>query len=79
MKYITKGVKSNLAPLKGSRDYIYKIGGIRGLRFVEDLAGSIYDLFKFLLTSLSYIMAGMLIVGIPMFLFIFVFNWLFNV
>lgn len=47
------------------------------LRFVEDLAGSIYDFFKFLLTSLSYILAGMIIVGVLMFLFVFLFNWLF--
>ncbi|MFL0507176.1 hypothetical protein ACH0B5_15660 [Ureibacillus sp. 179-F W5.1 NHS] len=47
------------------------------LRFIEDLVGSIYDFFKFLLSSLSYLLAGMLIVGVFMYLFVFLFKWLY--
>ncbi|MFP3918194.1 hypothetical protein U5N28_10320 [Lysinibacillus telephonicus] len=38
------------------------------IRFVDDLAGAIFDFFKFILTSLCYLFAGMLIVGVPLFL-----------
>ncbi|MFJ8261970.1 hypothetical protein ACIQ4I_20505 [Rummeliibacillus sp. NPDC094406] len=47
------------------------------IRFVEDLAGAIYDFFKFILTSLSYVFAGMIIVGVPLFLLAMLFKWLF--
>ncbi|MFC0416505.1 hypothetical protein ACFFHH_13715 [Cytobacillus solani] len=43
-------------------------------RFIDDLAGAIYDVFKFLITSLCYLLAGMLIVGIPLYLIAFVFK-----
>jgi hypothetical protein len=37
------------------------------LRFIDDLAGAIYDVFKMLLKAISYIAAGMLIVGVPLY------------
>ena len=42
-------------------------------RFIDDLAGAIYDFFKFIFTSLCYIIAGMLIVGVPLYLIVSVF------
>ncbi len=44
--------------------------------FIKDLAGAIYDAIKFILKSISYILAGMLIVGVPLYLIAFVFNLL---
>lgn len=46
------------------------------IRFVDDLAGAIFDFFKFILTSLSYLIAGMLIVGVPLFLLAMFFEWI---
>ncbi|WP_165571478.1 hypothetical protein [Cytobacillus praedii] len=43
-------------------------------RFIDDLAGAIYDVFKFLFTSVCYLLAGMLIVGIPLYLIVLVFK-----
>ncbi|MGP4059554.1 hypothetical protein [Halobacillus sp. H74] len=44
------------------------------LRFVDDLAGAIYDAFKFIIKSISYLLAGAMIVGVPMYLI----TWLFE-
>lgn len=46
------------------------------IRFVDDLAGAIFDFFKFILTSLSYLIAGMLIVGVPLFLLAMILEWI---
>ncbi|UYZ24065.1 hypothetical protein [Mesobacillus jeotgali] len=46
------------------------------MRFIDDLAGSIYDIFKFILKSLSYFLAGMIIVAIPMYLIVWIFGYL---
>lgn len=46
------------------------------MRFIDDLAGSIYDIFKFILKSLSYFLAGMIIVAIPMYLIVWIFGFL---
>ena len=43
-------------------------GGINLARFIDDLAGAIYDFFKFIFTSICYLLAGMLIVGVPLYL-----------
>ncbi|MFE8695997.1 hypothetical protein ACFYKT_06495 [Cytobacillus sp. FJAT-53684] len=43
-------------------------------RFIDDLAGAIYDFFKFILSCISYLLAGMLLVGIPLYLIVFVFK-----
>lgn len=42
-------------------------------RFIDDLAGAIHDIFKFIFTCICYLIAGMLIVGIPMYLIALVF------
>ena len=36
--------------------------------FIDVLAGAIYDFFKFIITSICYLVAGMLIVGVPLYL-----------
>jgi hypothetical protein len=36
--------------------------------FINDLVGGIYDFFKFVFTSMCYLLAGMLIVGVPLYL-----------
>ncbi|WP_183041115.1 hypothetical protein [Salipaludibacillus neizhouensis] len=41
-------------------------------RFVDDLAGALYDIFKFILWSISYLLAGMIIVAVPMYLIVLV-------
>lgn len=40
------------------------------LRFVDDLAGAIYDIFKFIIRSISYLLAGAIIVAVPMYLIV---------
>ena len=50
------------------------VGGIEMARFIDDLAGAIYDFCKFILTSICYLVAGMLIVGVPLYLIAFVFS-----
>lgn len=44
------------------------------MRFVDDLAGSVYDILKFLIKSISYLLAGMVIVAVPMYLVVWIFN-----
>ncbi|MGA3602685.1 hypothetical protein [Lysinibacillus agricola] len=43
-------------------------------KFIEDLAGAVYDVIKFVLQSVGYIIAGMLIVAIPLYLIVWVFE-----
>ncbi|NYF26120.1 hypothetical protein [Sporosarcina sp. JAI121] len=45
-------------------------------RFIDDLAGAIYDFFTFIFTSICYLVAGMLIVGVPLYLIALVFSML---
>ncbi|MFC4403837.1 hypothetical protein [Gracilibacillus xinjiangensis] len=42
--------------------------------FVDDLAGAIYDILKFLLSAVSYLLAGAIIVAIPMYLIVWCFD-----
>jgi len=42
-------------------------------RFIDDLTGAIYDFFKFIFKCIYYIIAGMLIVGVPLYLIALVF------
>lgn len=49
-------------------------GGVVVLRFFDDFAGAFYDLFKCMIKSLSYVIAGMIIVGVPMYLFVWLFG-----
>lgn len=44
------------------------------LRFVDDLAGALYDVIKFIIKSIGYILAGGIIVAIPMYLIVWVFG-----
>ncbi|CAM3818562.1 hypothetical protein GCM10009865_05380 [Aeromicrobium ponti] len=37
-------------------------------RFIDDLVGAIYDFCKFIFKSVCYLFAGMLIVGVPLYL-----------
>lgn len=39
-------------------------------RLIDDFAGSISDLIKFLITSLGYLIVGMLLVGVPLYLLV---------
>lgn len=47
-------------------------------RFIDDLVGSISDLIKFLITSLGYLIAGMLLVGVPLYLLVQLIGFLTN-
>ncbi len=47
------------------------------LRLVDDLAGAVYDVLKFIIRSICYFLAGTLIVAVPMYLIVWVF-WLFQ-
>lgn len=42
------------------------------LRFVDDLAGAIYDILKFVVRSVSYLLAGMVMVAVPIYLFVWI-------
>ncbi|MDQ1146075.1 hypothetical protein QE429_002902 [Bacillus sp. SORGH_AS 510] len=42
------------------------------LRFIDDLAGAVSDVFTFIIRSISYLLAGMIIVAVPMYLFVWV-------
>ena len=50
------------------------MGGLLELRFVNDLAGAIYDIIKFILRAISYLLAGMIIVAVPMYLIVWIFG-----
>lgn len=43
-------------------------------RFIDDLAGAIQDFFKFIFTCFCYLLAGMLIVGVPLYLIALLFS-----
>ncbi|SES44648.1 hypothetical protein [Psychrobacillus sp. OK032] len=43
-------------------------------RFIDDLAGSIYDILLFIIRSVSYFLAGMIIVAVPLYLIVWVFG-----
>ncbi|WP_336823649.1 hypothetical protein [Sporosarcina sp. USHLN248] len=40
--------------------------------FVDDLAGAIYDILKFFIWAISYLVAGAIIVAVPMYLTVWV-------
>ena len=42
--------------------------------FFDDLAGAIYDFFKFIFICICYLVAGMFIVGVPLYLIALVFS-----
>lgn len=43
-------------------------------RFIDDFAGAIKDILKFIFTSICYLLAGALIVSIPIYLIVAVFE-----
>lgn len=43
-------------------------------RFVDDLAGAIYDFLRFIIRSACYLLAGMIIVGVPMYFIVWFFG-----
>ncbi|WP_197280052.1 hypothetical protein [Bacillus sp. FJAT-27251] len=44
------------------------------VKFVDDLAGAIYDVFKFIMKSISYLLAGMIMVAVPTYLIVWIFG-----
>ncbi|MFC5734914.1 hypothetical protein [Cytobacillus gottheilii] len=44
------------------------------MKFVDDLAGAIYDIFKFFIGSISYFLTGMIIVAVLMYLIVWIFG-----
>ncbi|MCM3004098.1 hypothetical protein [Priestia koreensis] len=46
------------------------------LQFIDDLAGAIRDWFFFIIRSLSYLIAGGLIVAVPMYAIVWIVEWL---
>lgn len=44
------------------------------IRFIDDLAGAIYDFIKMILSSIGYFLSGMVIVGAVMYLIAFIFK-----
>jgi hypothetical protein len=50
--------------------------GLLVVKFVDDLAGAIYDVFKFILKSICYLLAGGIIVAIPMYFIVWLFSML---
>lgn len=43
-------------------------------KFINDFAGAVYDSFKFLFKSSCYLLAGMFIVGVPLYLVALIFS-----
>ncbi|KYD03521.1 hypothetical protein [Heyndrickxia sporothermodurans] len=43
-------------------------------KFIDDLAGAIYDSFKFVFRCICYILSGMLIVGVPLYIIALIFK-----
>lgn len=46
------------------------------MKFIDDLAGAIYDVLTWILWGICYFAAGALVVGIPLYLIAFLFDWL---
>ncbi len=44
------------------------------LKFIDDLAGAIRDLFKDIFTAICYLLAGGLIVAVPVYIILFIFD-----
>lgn len=46
------------------------------MKIIDDLAGAIYDILTWIVWGFSYLAAGSLIVGVPLYLIVFLFEWL---
>ncbi len=44
------------------------------MKFMDDLAGAIFDIFKFMIGSISYLLTGIIIVAVPMYLIVWIFG-----
>ena len=44
------------------------------LRFIDDLVEAVSDIFTFIIRSISYLLAGMIIVAVPMYIIVWVFG-----
>lgn len=45
------------------------------MKFIDDLAGAIRDIARWIIWGISYFIAGTLIVGVPLYAIVFIFNW----
>lgn len=66
-------LEENTITVKSS-SYISRVGGSLVLGFVDDLAGAIYNILKFIIRSISYLLAGAIIVAVPMYLIVWIFG-----
>jgi hypothetical protein len=48
--------------------------GVNVNKLIDDLSGAIYDFIKFIFKSICYLLAGMLIVGVPLYAIAFAFR-----
>ncbi|MBM7647497.1 hypothetical protein JOC78_000418 [Bacillus ectoiniformans] len=48
------------------------------LKFIDDLAGAVYDVIKFLIKSISYLLSGMIIVAIPLYVIVWVVEFIYQ-
>ncbi|WP_404466496.1 hypothetical protein [Planococcus rifietoensis] len=46
------------------------------MNLIDDLAGAVYDVLSWIVWGFSYFAAGVVIVGIPLYLITFLFEWL---
>jgi len=49
--------------------------GRRLMKFIDDLAGAIRDVARWILWGFSYFVAGILLVGVPLYVIVFLFEW----
>lgn len=45
------------------------------MKFIDDLAAAIRDIVRWILWGISYFVAGILLVGVPLYVFVFIFEW----
>lgn len=45
------------------------------MKFIDDLAGAIRDVARWVLWGFSYFVAGILLVGVPLYVIVFLFEW----
>ncbi|WP_197076536.1 hypothetical protein [Domibacillus indicus] len=45
------------------------------MRFVDELADFLYDIFAFILRPVSYFAAGMILVSLPLYLIVWIFGF----
>ncbi|MFC4712390.1 hypothetical protein [Planococcus dechangensis] len=45
------------------------------MKFIDDLAGAIRDVARWILWVFSYFVAGILLVAVPLYVIVFLFEW----